>query len=230
MALRIEAGIGAAVVFCATAWAAPVAVRHKHWRKSAAGELRVEQDKLAFREPGGKSRHSREWKYEDIQQLVLGPEGVRLLTYEDMRWQFGRDREYQLDGLPEGFAAQVYPLLRVKLDRRLIAAQAEAVEPSWQLPAKLQRGFSGSQGVLLVAADRVIYKSDAPAVSRTWRLADIEQVSSSGPYELTITTIERTGRFHDGPREARFQLKERLVEDRYNQLWKAVNRLKGEGK
>ncbi len=237
MALRIEAGVGAGLmlglILCATPWAARAEsltfeARHRHVRNGGHGTLSVEAQRLSFRESGKGNAHSREWKYEDIQQLTLGTEVVRLLTYEDVRWQLGRDREYTFDGLPEGFVAQVRDTLLARLGSRLVASEADSsFRPMWRIPAKLERAYGGSQGVLAVGEDRVVYRTEAADASRTWPMGDIENVSSSGPYDLTITTAERFGWRRGGGREARFQLKEPLDEGRYNKLWKAVQRTKG---
>jgi hypothetical protein len=51
-------------------------------------------------------------------------------------------------------------------------------------------------------------------------------VSSSGPFDLTITTFERDG----GPADRRdfhFELKRALAEGEYQALWRRVNQAKG---
>jgi hypothetical protein len=100
-----------------------------------------------------------------------------------------------------------------------VAALAdEPAKPQWQIPAKLVHGLGGSQGVVLVGADRVVYESSRHGESRTWRIEDLENVSSSGEFDLTITTHER---------EFRFQLKHAIGEKRYQELWMRVNRARG---
>ncbi len=206
MAFRGKAQAGAlliAMVF--TANAQTFQVRHRHLHRGAAGVLRVSEDGIAFDE----GRHSRQWKFEDIEQMTLGPGVLRIATYENGR--FGRDREFVFDQLPKDMAAQLYPPFRTKLDRRFVAALAdEPAVPLWRIPVR--------RGELTVAADRVVYRTDAPEQSRTWRIGDIDTVSSAGPFDLTVTT---------GEREFRFQLKRMLTDPQYNQLWRAVNRARG---
>jgi hypothetical protein len=230
MALRIETGIGSVLmlVLLPAAWGEDVEARHRHLRKSGSGVLSIGAEGVAFRESGKRKTHSREWKYEDIQQLTLGGGGMRVLTYEDVGWQLRRDREFRFEGLPEGFAARVRGTLAARLGSRLVTAAALPDDaPLWRLPVKLERRYGGSQGVLTVAAGHVAYRTESPDDSRTWPIGDIENVSSSGPYNLTITTAERFAWHRGGGREARFQLKEPLGEERYDQLWKAVQRAKG---
>ena len=230
MALRIEAAVSAFLIFGAAAsFAQPFtfAVRHQHVRKGAMGSLRVTLDSIAFDEPGKKHQHSREWKYDDIQQLSLSTTTLRILTYEDQKWQLGRDRDYVFDHLPKELVETLYPMFAAKLDQRFIAALPDPnVRPLWQLPAKLRHGRSGSEGTLLVADDRIVYKSDAGGESRTWRLIDVDSISISGPFDFSITTLERSEFRHAGPTEFRFQLKEPLAENRYNELWRKLEEIK----
>ncbi|MBI3473861.1 MAG: hypothetical protein HY013_21100 [Candidatus Solibacter usitatus] len=227
MALRSEKRIGALLIVLASAAAAQplrFQVRHQHWRKGATGELRIDPDTLSFQESGKKKFHSREWKYQDIQQLVLSPDRLSILTYEDNRRQMGRDREFHFDRLPKELAAKAYPLFRGRLDQRFIAALADSeLKPLWQIRAKLLHKLGGSEGVLLVGEERIVYSTREGDASRTWRLRDIDNVSSSGPFDLTFTTLERAEWHHGGPREVRFQLKEALSEDRYKQLWRKIS-------
>lgn len=220
MEFRIEAKACAGLILWA-GFAMGYDVRHAHLRNGGAGVLRIDETSITFEEPGKHAKHSRTWKYDDIQELILGPEKLRIVTYEDNRWELGRDRVYVFNKLPASLAVDWYPVFRAKLDARFVAALADdLVKPEWQMPAKLVHGRGGSQGVLLVGADRLVYKSGLEGESRTWRIGDVENVSSSGAFDLTITTYERA---------FRFQLKQALGEERYQALWLRVNQARGLG-
>jgi hypothetical protein len=64
----------------------------------------------------------------------------------------------------------------------------------------------------------VVFRADPAGESRTWRIADIESVTSSGPFDLTLTTREK---------EFQFDLKRVLPEARYQELGRKVNRAQG---
>lgn len=193
-------------------------VRHQHLRHGATGILRIDSKSIAFEERG-KSRHSLSWKFDDIKQLVLGTDTLRIVSYDDNRWQFGRDRVYVFDRLPAKLTADWYPIFRERLDQRFVAALADdRIKPDWEIPAKLIEGRSGSQGVVLVAADGVVYRCRKAGESRSWRMSDLINVSSSDAFDLTITTHER---------DFRFQLKQVLPEAHYNDLWRRVNLANG---
>jgi hypothetical protein len=197
-------------------------VRHQHLRNGVTGTLKVTPDSISFDERDKKNRstpHSRVWKYEDIQQLTLGTKTLRILTYEDQRFEPGRDRQFVFDHLPPELVTQLYAAWRDRLDARFVAAIADdQTHPEWQLPAKLVHWRIGSQGILRFGPDRIVYQSAQGEESRTWRIRDIDNISTSGPFDLTITA-------HEG--EFRFQLKEALAEDRYNRLWRQISHANG---
>jgi hypothetical protein len=229
MELRIET---AALLL---ALAAPLAaaelrfeVRHDHWRKSGAGVLVISERGISFTEPK-QPKHGRQWEYTEIQQLEVAPAHLRLLSYEDVRWRLGADREHEFV-IAHGDFLSAYQLLKDRLDQRLVAALNDVdVKPDWEVPARLTERFGGVNGVLKFAPDRVVFSTARPDRSRTWRWRDIDNLSSSGPFELTLITFERA-RTHFGNRKGfNFQLKQPLPEQRYNALWQRLNRVKNQG-
>ena len=230
MALRSQKTIGACVALvicglCAAAAPATIAVRHTHLRKGGVGELRIGESSISFHEIGKKQMHSREWPYVEIQQLTVAQDYIRIVTYEDVRWKLGSDREYAFDQLPEGTAQRVLDAVRGRIDeRRLVVAIPHLpANATWQVKAKLLEGRSGTNGTVLASDGAIVYKSEKPDASRTWQFRQIENVSRSGPFDLTITTFERDGSRFEGRRDYRFQLKEELTEERYNALWRQLN-------
>ncbi len=230
MAFRSQKAIGAFVVILlfetgAAAEGLKISVRHPHLRNGGTGEIRIGESSILFRETGKKQKHSREWAYEEIQQLYVGPTSLRFPTYEVVACKLGSDREYEFDRLPEGAAQQILKAVREHIDeRRLVAALSDSsVNPIWRVKAKLLHRWGGSDGVVLVGEDTIVYQTDERNGSRTWDFSQIENVSSSGPFDLTITTFERDGSRFADRRDFRFQLKSGLSEDRYNALWRRLN-------
>lgn len=202
-----------------------LSVRHAHLRKSAQGELRITEKGIAFREAGKQQDHARDWAFDEIQQLYISPHLIRVLTYEDVRWKLGADREYEFLQLPDGAAASISDAVNGRMDpRRVVSALPDVVvAPVWQAKAKLLQRIIGSDGVLAVGEDSVVFKSERPNASRTWRFGQIESISSSGPFDLIITTFERDASRFAERRDYRFQLKTELPEERYNALWRLLN-------
>jgi hypothetical protein len=162
--------------------------------------------------------------YQDIQQLKLADDKLTLVTYKDRKWLLGMDREFHFTLMPGQDFHEAYALLKDKLDQRFVAALADPlVQPLWEIPVKLLGRVTGSEGVIEVGADRIVYKTAAKDQSRTWRYGDIENISSSGPFQLTLTTYERAKLHYGNLKGFNFQLKQTLDEARFNLLWRRLN-------
>lgn len=213
-------------------------VWHGHSRPSIKtagnmGTLTISGAGVSFEETyrsGKKPKHPHvwHWDYQEIQQLKVAPKSLTVLTYKDNKWKLGADREYEFDLVSEKTFQDVYPVLKNRLDQRFVAALVE--RPSsvlWEIPVKHLLRFGGDEGVLRVGPDAIVYSSEAKNASRTWRYEDIDNISSSGPFQLTITTFERAKTHYGNLKGFNFELKERLQEARYNDLWLRLNQSKG---
>lgn len=172
---------------------------------------------------------SARWDYHDIQQLWLSPEKLVILTYKDRKWFLGVDKEFEfyLTGKDQPLTG-IYERLKSKLDQRFVAALADAQTlATWEMRVKLLGTIQGSEGVLQVGEERIVYKTDKKGGSRTWRLEDIENVSTSGPFQLTLTTHERAKTHYGSMKGFNFQLKQKLDQQRFDLLWRRLNRDKG---
>ena len=140
-----------------------------------------------------------------------------LLTYKDSKLRLGKDREYTFTGkIP---AEELYAVLKDRMDQRFVAAVGQASGlPNWSLLVKHLRPIIGSEGLLSFTADAIVYSTPAQAASRTWRYSDIYNIASSGPFQLTITTLEKA---------FNFQLKQPITEARYNTLWLQIEKQNG---
>jgi hypothetical protein len=125
-----------------------------------------------------------------------------------------------VDHLPDGAAAKLDPLFRAHMDQRFIAEVGEpGIQPLWQIPAKLEQGWGGTNGTLIVGADRIVFDSAEHDASRTWRYNDIANISHSGLCDLSLNTQLGI--------EVRFTLKQPLPEDRFQALWLRLEELNG---
>jgi len=208
--------------------------RPPHIRQSGnPGALFITGSGIVFEEryPSGKRPkhlHQWFWNYRDIQQLKIAPKSLTVLTYQNDKWKPGTDREYQFDLVSEKTFLDAYPFLQGRLDQRFVAALAERpADLLWEMPAKHLLRFGGDEGVLRAGPDMLAYSSEKKGESRTWRYQDIENISSSGPFQLTVTTFERATTHYGNLKGFNFALKERLEEARYNDLWLRLNQAKG---
>jgi hypothetical protein len=205
-------------------------VRHDHWWKSGAGTLVITERGVSFQELTKKKqvKHAFELNYQDIQELKLSADKLTLVTYKDRKWRLGVDKEYKFALTPGQSSSEAYTLLKDRLDQRFVAAVAdEQIQALWEVPVKLLSRVVGSEGVLQVGPDRIVYKTTKKRQSRTWRYGDIENISTSGPFQLTLTTYERTKTHYGNLKGFNFQLKQALDEKRFNLLWRRLNQTKG---
>jgi len=205
-------------------------VRHDHWRKYGAGTLVITERGVSFQELTRKKqvKHSFDLTYQDIQELKLTADKLTLVTYQDRKWRLGVDKEYEFALAPGQSFSEVYTLLKDRLDQRFVAAVAdEQVQPLWEIPVKLLGRMVGSEGVLQAGPDRIVYKTTKKGQSRTWRYADIENISTSGQFQLTLTTYERAKTHYGNLKGFNFQLKQALDEKQFNLLWRRINQTKG---
>ena len=246
MALRIETRTRALLIGLAlltpAAFAQPE-FRYEAWHghsrpphiKKAGnlGTLTITNAEVSFEETykdGKKPEHPHawHWDYQDIQQLKIAPKSLFVLTYKDNKWKLGADREYEFDLVSDKTFEDAYNMLKNRLDQRFVAAIPDNVfTVLWEIPVKHLLRFGGDEGVLQIGPDEVAYKSLKQAESRTWRYQDIENISSSGPFQLTVTTFERAKTHYGSLKGFNFQLKQRLEEARYNDLWLRLNQSKG---
>lgn len=249
MELRIEKRIGAILIGLALLAPAALAqkLQYQVWRGKSRvvnlsprlkkvgnmGTLTVSDTGIAFDETGKggkKPKHPQEWRwaYQDIQQLKISPKSLTVLSYKDNPWKVGADRQYDFDLVSEGSFTGAYELLKNRLDQRLVAEIPDKVaQPLWEIPVKHLLRFGGDEGVLQVGSAAIVYKSQKEEESRTWRYEDIDSISSSGPFQLTITTFERAKTHYGNLKGFNFELKQRLEDATYNELWLRLNRSKG---
>jgi len=209
---------GCIILGAALASAAQFPVRHEHWQDHCNGVLTVDEKGVSF---AGPKKHKWSWQFSDIEQLTVSPERITVITYRENK--LGADRVYRFTG--KAPAPELYALLKDRLDQRFVAALGtEAAMPAWTFPVKHLGRIGASEGVLTFGADAVVYATSAKGESRTWRYSDIDNVSNSGPFELTVVTFERD-KFTFGDRKGfNFELKERLSEATYNAIWMQVQK------
>ncbi len=214
-------------------------VWHEHSRppylKKAGnrGVLTISETGVSFEESYREGKtpkhpHSWQWKYADIQQLRILPKQLKVLTYKDNIWKLGADREYEFELTSDATLDRAYTFLKDRLDQRLVAGiEGTPSTLVWELPVKHLGRLTGDEGMLQVGESEIAYKSAKQGKSRVWRYSDIENISTSGPFQLSITTFERARSHYGNRKEFNFQLKEKLSESRYNEFWERLNRSKG---
>jgi hypothetical protein len=224
MALSKKTG---GLILAILAWAmagaaAQFPMRHRHLRGGCEGTLEVSESGVRF---AGPKSHGWQWKLGQIRQLKLAPDRIVVTTYENGRLP-GTERSYEFSGAVP--AAELYALLKDRMDQRLIAetTQPPPAGPVWSPPVK-HVGRAGSQGTLELTPETIAYRTQGLGESRTWRYTDIAGISSSGPFQLTITTLELAPAQYGGRKDFNFELQQPITEANYNRLWLQVEMKNG---
>jgi len=204
-------------------------VRHDHAWGSCSGTLTL--DEYGVRYETKHTKDARSWAYGDVQQFQV-EEGrhLKILTYEDRKWRLGADKAFEFEWQEnQATPEEVYQFIQARVPRPIAAwlLVSHLGEARFEFPVKHLGIWKGTEG-RLVFTDRWVVlqageKDEEKSGNRTWRYDDLESISSSGPYELTLTTYEQQ-KFHYASRSVyRFQLKEPLRAGTYDALWRFVN-------
>ena len=216
MALRSKAFLTFSLIAVATA-AEPVATfqaRQDRLFRDKTATVSVDDSGIAAAREGKSWR----WTWDDIQQLTLLSDAFVIRTYDDVRWQGWRDREWEFEKVAPGTAEKLSPFLQQKLGSKLDAhlALAGSSPELWSVPAKLRERLGGPEGHLRVYDDRIVFHSPERNASRTWIIQQVATISSAGPFEFTIRTTAN--------QDQQFTLKRPLPEQKYEQLWRQIEK------
>ncbi|MFB3902538.1 MAG: hypothetical protein ACE15E_03735 [Acidobacteriota bacterium] len=203
-------------------------VKHDHFLGSCQGELIFSDSGVEY--ATREDDHARSWKYENIQQLGIEPKKVVILTWRDRLRYLGRDEKFTFEVID----GQVKDSLRAYLEQKLTRPLVSSVLPEegaarYRIPVKHRKALTGTQGVLELTDRYVIYRTDEPHDARIWQYEELLSVGTTGPYQLRITAMERTGGEYGSGRNFVFDLKEKLPEQAYDFLWNKINRPRIEG-
>lgn len=164
------------------------------------------------------------WPYQEIQQLKVSRDKIVLLTYKDRLLFGGIDKEYEFYAMPSQSFDPLFAFLPARMDQRFVAAFAEESLPQWEMPVKLLGVIRGTEGTLQFFGDSIVFRTSRRGEARTWRFQDIENVSTAGPFQFTLTSFERSKSEYSSLRGFNFQLKQRLQQGQFELLWRRLNR------
>jgi hypothetical protein len=198
-------------------------VRHEHALKNCTGELVFTDQGVDYLTKNEK--HGRSWTYTDIQQLgLMDSKNISILTYEDSKLEMGKDRRFHFVVTAGSIPNSLWTFLQSHLTRPLVVGVLPAtLQSKYEIPVKHLHAWGGCQGVLRIGEDYVSYETSDKEDSRLWRYDAISSLGSTGPFQLRLTTMERTGSEISGEKNFIFDLKQRLEPKVYDFLWWKVN-------
>ena len=174
-------------------------------------------------------RHTRKTRgpgiISDIQQLGTDwDKKISIVTYEDRKLQFGKDKVFNFE-LTEGTVPpSLWRSLQARLTKPLVSAVIPKLpEAKYQLPVKHQHALGGCQGTLQSGEQYVVYETTHKSDSRIWRYEDPSSIGSTGPFQIRLSSMERTNGEHGAEKNFIFDLKRRLDPEIYDFLWGKIN-------
>ena len=218
---RISMGLLMLTLSSAAASAQGLQVRHDHdpWG-SCEGELIVTVDGIRYE--ADKEEHSRVWSWSDVQGFDRkSATEFSLLTYEDLTWHVGLDKNYDFTTLVNGEALDpsVFEMIGDRISRPITDRIPRTVEAEYQVEVKHLHVFGGCEGTLTFGSDWIVYETDHTEDARSWRRdTHVANVWSSNPYELELRILEENQRAFDKATRFTFQLKEPLDQPYYETL------------
>jgi hypothetical protein len=219
-----------AVIF--TAWVRAeeikLPVKHDHFWGSCTGQLRFTDEGIRYETD--EEKHARQWSYEDLQQVAIEPEKIVILTYRDRLLHLGQDERFTYDVVEGQVSDSLRVYLEGKVGRPLVSTVLPQEEPArYRLPVRHRKVFRGTEGVLELGEQYLIYRPKQAGEGRIWRYDEILSVGSTGPYQLRVTAMERTGGEYGSGKNFVFDLKQKLPEQAYDYLWNKINRPRIDG-
>jgi hypothetical protein len=200
-------------------------VAHDHLFRSCKGKLVFGDATVEF--ISEKKEHSRAWKYEDIQQLALDPGRITVLTYDSRKIELGADQAFNFKLISGTLSEEFRQEVEKKLTRPIVSSiLPERIGVQFSISARHRLFLGSSQGVLEFGDECVLYRSKKPNDSRIWRYAELLSIGSTGPFQLRIGALQKTGGEYGEEKNFVFDLKRRMLPEEYDFIWEKINRSK----
>jgi hypothetical protein len=191
----------------------------KTLHRDERGKIEITDKGIEFQ--AASKKHSRFWKYEDIQYFDRQSEKeFAILSYEDQHLLLGMDKEYRFRITDGALTDDIFHRLEDRLGRSAtnrVVPEISGVE--YEIPAKHLHTFGGCEGTLKFTKDTIYYVTSDKKDARVWRLSpDIQSVWSADPYRLEIFAYDNNRREFSHTRDYQFELKKPLDPSYYRSL------------
>jgi len=200
-------------------------VEQLHLLYNSKGKLLFSDERVQY--IPDKQGDERTWKYEDIQQLALAPDHIDILSYNSQKLRLGADQVFQFKILSGTVTEQFRREISAKLSRPLVSSIVpEQIQTQFSIPVRHRLFMGGSQGLLEFGMEYIVYRSDKPKDSRVWRYDELLSIGSTGPFQLRIGALQKTGGEYGEEKNFVFDLKRQLKSDEYDFIWNKINKPK----
>ena len=114
-----------------------------------------------------------------------------------------------------------------RLSRPLVSSiLPEQVDMQFSISVRHKKFWGDSQGILEIGQEYVIYRSTNPKASGIWRYEELLSMGSTGPFQLRLGALQKSGGEFGEEKNYVFDLKRRLTPEEYDFLWEKINRPK----
>jgi hypothetical protein len=211
------------ILIAGDAWAETFQVQHDHFLRSCKGKLVFGDKTVEY--IADKKNHSHTWKYEDIQQLAIAPGQIAILTYDARKINFGADQIFNFRLLSGNLSDQFRQEIAGKLTRPIVSGIVpEKIEARFSIPARHKLFLKASQGVLEFGEQYIAFRSNEPGNSKIWRYDELLSLGSTGPFQLRLGALQKTGGEYGEEKNYVFDLKRRMTSEEYDFVWEKINR------
>jgi hypothetical protein len=207
----------------ATAWSETFQVEHSHSWRSCKGKLVFGDTTVEY--IAEKKEHSRSWKYEDIQQLAIAPGRIAILTFNARKVELGADQAFNFKLISGSLSDQFRIEISRKLTRPIVSGILPAIiDARFSIPARHRLFLKGSQGILEFGEETIAYRANEPGNSKIWRYDELLSIGSTGPFQLRLGALQKTGGEYGEEKNYVFDLKRRMASEEYDFIWDKINR------
>jgi hypothetical protein len=207
----------------ATAWSETFQVEHDHSWRSCKGKLVFGDTTVEY--IAEKKEHSHSWKYEDIQQLAIAPGRISILTFNARKIEFGADQAFNFKLLSGTLSDQFRVEISRKLTRPIVSGILPAkIDARFSIPARHRLFLNDSQGILEFGEETIAYRANEPGNSRIWRYDELLSMGSTGPFQLRLGALQKTGGEYGEEKNYVFDLKRQMTSEEYDFIWDKINR------
>lgn len=185
----------------------------------AKGTLVISEEAIEFRKEDPHER--RRWQYRDIQYFDrVSRKEVVLVTYENISWQFGRDRQFRFVLTSGELTDDLFEQISRRIGRPVTDRVADgAPKEAARLAVKHLHTFGGCEGELVFGDTVIFYVTDHAKDARKWKIdRDMDSIWALNRYQLEIHVYDNNRREFSKTRVYRFQLKEPLDPVLYRDL------------
>jgi hypothetical protein len=176
-----------------------------------AGVLTIDESGLLYRSNDEKT--TVKLLYQEIRKIDLSDSRkIRIWTYNRAAKRLTLRRKLEFDLVQGSISGRLPGFLADRLERPVLGTTRE--EPvGAEIPAYHRHLAGGCDGTIMLGHEAVWFVSEEAKHSRTWPFEDIETIGSMDPFHLRVSTYAET---------YNFDLKQRLPEETYRDLWLRV--------